>query len=79
MQKKQHENIRVRDSLKDLHIQMQKENKSKTPKELGMDEKFEDVSKILSDRDKDIGRVSKIPTEISRGYANLIYNNNNGD
>jgi hypothetical protein len=61
MQKKKHDQLRIRDSLKDLHIQIQKENKSKTPKELGMHEKFEDVPDRLSDRDK-IGRVNKVST-----------------
>ena len=61
MQKKKHDQLRIRDSLKDLHIQIQKENKSKTPKELGMHEKFEDVPDKLSDRDK-IGRVNKVST-----------------
>ena len=59
MQKKKHDQLRIRDSLKDLHIQIQKENKSKTPQELGMKEKFEDVPTRLSDKDK-IGRVNKI-------------------
>jgi|TARA_E500000318_G_C3466283_1_gene174689 hypothetical protein len=61
MQKKKHDQLRIRDTLKDLHIQIQKENKSKTPKELGMHEKFEDVPDRLSDRDK-IGRVNKVST-----------------
>ena len=61
MQKKKHDQLRIRDTLNDLHIQIQKENKSKTPKELGMHEKFEDVPDRLSDRDK-IGRVNKVST-----------------
>ena len=59
MQKKKHDQLRIRDSLKDLHIEIQKINKSKTPKELGMEEKFEDVPTRLSDKDR-IGRVNKI-------------------
>ena len=59
MQKKKHDQIRIRDSLRDLHLQLQKRNKTKTPKELGMMEKFEDVPTRLSDKDK-IGRVNKI-------------------
>ena len=59
MQKKKHDQLRIRDSLKDLHIEIQKINKSKTPKELGMEEKFEDVPTTLSDKDR-IGRVNKI-------------------
>ena len=75
MQKKKHDQIRIRDSLKDLHIQIQKENKSKTPKELGMHERFEDVPTKLSDRDKDYGKVFKKATEISKGSVNSIYSN----
>ena len=48
---KKHDQERIRDSLKDLHIEIQKRNKSKTPKELGVHEKFEDVPTKLSDRD----------------------------
>jgi hypothetical protein len=61
MQKKKHDQLRIRDSLKDIHIQIQKENKSKTPKELDMHERFEDVPDKLSDRDK-IGRVKRVST-----------------
>jgi len=61
------------------HKDLVERNKKMTPQELGMDEKLEDVSTELAERDKEFGRVSKIPTEISSGYANLIYNNNNGD
>ena len=60
MQNKKHDKLRVRDSLKDLHIEIKNKNKSKTPKELGMDEKFEDVSESLSNRDKDIGKVNRV-------------------
>jgi len=62
MQKKKHDYLRVRDSLKDLHIQIQKKDKYKTPKELDMHEKFEDVPTKLSDRDKDYGKVNKVST-----------------
>jgi DNA-directed RNA polymerase specialized sigma subunit len=79
MQKKKHDQIRIRDSLKDLHLEIQKQNKLKTPKELGMDERFEDVSTELSERDKDYGRVFKKPTEILKGSVNSIYNTNNGE
>ena len=61
MQKKKHHQLRIRDSLTDLHLQLQKKNKQKTPKELDMHEKFEDVPTKLSDRDK-IGRVNKVST-----------------
>ena len=61
MQKKKHHQLRIRDSLTDLHLQLQKNNKQKTPKELDMHEKFEDVPTKLSDRDK-IGRVNKVST-----------------
>ena len=60
MQKKKHDYLRVRDSLKDLHIQIQKVNKSKTPQELDMKERFEDVPERLSNLDKDYGKVNKI-------------------
>jgi len=46
----------VRNSHKDLV----ERNKKMTPQELEMDEKFEDVSTVLSDRDRDIGRVNKV-------------------
>ena len=60
MQKKKHDQIRIRDSLKDLHLQLQKRNKYKTPKELDMTERFEDVPERLSNLDKDYGKVNKI-------------------
>ena len=76
MQKKKHDQIRIRDSLKDLHIQMQKRNKLKTPKELGADEKFEDVPNRLSDLDK-VGKVNKVSTSTiqhMRGGSAFDYN-----
>ena len=42
-------------------------------------ERFEDVCTTLSDIDKDFGRIIRKPTEISRGCANSIYNENNGE
>jgi len=53
-------NQRIRNSLLDLHLQIQKENKKKTKEELAEDERFEDHPH--ADRDKDIGRVKRIST-----------------
>jgi len=75
MQKKKHDQLRIRDSLKDLHIQIQKANKIKTPKELGMHEKFEDVPETLSNKDK-IGKVYKKPTSEIHNSRNSGYFDN---
>jgi hypothetical protein len=53
-------NQRIRNSILDLHLQIQKENKKKTREELGEDERFEDHPH--ADRDKDIGRIKRIST-----------------
>ena len=53
---------RIRNSILDLHLTIKKENKNKTRQELEDNEKFEDVPKRLSNRDKDIGRVKRIST-----------------
>jgi hypothetical protein len=53
-------NQRIRNSLLDLFLQIQKENKKKTKEELGEDERFEDHPH--ADRDKDIGRIKRIST-----------------
>jgi hypothetical protein len=53
-------NQRIRNSLLDLHLQIQKENKKKTREELAEDERFEDHPH--ADRDKDIGRIKRIST-----------------
>jgi len=60
MQKKKHDQLRIRDSLKDLHKEIQKINKSKTPKELDMHERFEDVPERLANLDRDYGKVVKV-------------------
>ena len=73
MQKKKHDQLRIRDSLKDLHLEIQKQNKLKTPKELGMDEKFEDCPKAL--KEIEYGRVFRKPTEIVKGGVSSIYDN----
>jgi|TARA_R100001460_G_scaffold84873_1_gene126178 hypothetical protein len=73
MQKKKNNQLRIRDSLKDIHIQIQKENKSKTPKELGMDERFEDCPKAINEIE--YGRVFRKPTEIVKGGVSSIYDN----
>jgi len=53
-------NQRIRNSILDLHLQIQKENKKKTREDLGEDERFEDHPH--ADRDKDIGRIKRIST-----------------
>ena len=53
---------RIRNSILDLHLTIKKENKNKTRQEVEDNEKFEDVPKRLSNRDKDIGRVKRIST-----------------
>ena len=52
---------RYRNTIVDLQRELYKRNAKKTPKELDMHEKFEDVPTKLSDRDK-IGRVKKVST-----------------
>jgi len=73
MQKKKHDQLRIRDSLKDLHLQIQKENKSKTPKELGMHEKFEDSPKAINEIE--YGRVYRKATATQKGGVSSIYDN----
>ena len=46
--------------IRNSHKDLVERNKKMTPQELEMDEKFEDVSTVLSDRDRDIGRVNKV-------------------
>ena len=53
---------RYRNSIVDLQRDLWKRNAKKTPKELGDDERFEDVPTAISDRDKDYGRVNRVPT-----------------
>ena len=53
---------RYANSIVDLQRDLWKKNAKKTPKELGADERFEDVPTRLSDRDKDYGRVSRVST-----------------
>ena len=48
-----------------------------TPKELGMDERFEDDPRAI--REIDVGRVVRKPTEVIKGSVNSIYNSNNGE
>ena len=73
MQKKKHDYLRVRDSLKDLHLQIQKQNKSKTPKELGMDDRFEDCPKAINEIQ--YGRVFRKTTTVQKGGVSSIYDN----
>tara|TARA_R100000329_G_C7590757_1_gene209517 strand:- start:841 stop:1089 length:249 start_codon:yes stop_codon:yes gene_type:complete len=53
---------RYRNSIVDLQRELWKKNAKKTPKELGDDERFEDVPTRLSDLDKDYGRVNRVST-----------------
>jgi len=48
--------------VRESHKKLLERNKKMTPKELGMEERFEDVPESLSNMDKDIGRVNKSST-----------------
>ena len=50
--------------VREEHKKLVERNKKMTPKELGMEEKFEDVPTRLSDQDKDYGKVSKISSSM---------------
>tara|TARA_B100002019_G_C20856041_1_gene396943 strand:- start:110 stop:355 length:246 start_codon:yes stop_codon:yes gene_type:complete len=52
---------RYKNQIVDLQRDLWKRNAKKTPKELGDDERFEDVPIRLSDKDK-YGRVNRVPT-----------------
>ena len=52
---------RYANSIVDLQRDLWKRNAKKTPKELGADERCEDVPTRLSDKDR-YGRVNRIPT-----------------
>ena len=51
---------RYRNSIVDLQRELWKKNSKKTPKELGMDERFEDDPRAI--REKDYGRVNRVST-----------------
>ena len=51
---------RYRNSIEDLQRELWKKNSKKTPKELGMDERFEDDPRAI--REKDYGRVNRVST-----------------
>ena len=68
---------RYRNSIVDLQRDLWKKNAKKTPKELGMDERFEDDPRAI--REIDVGRVVRKPTEVIKGSVNSIYNSNNGE
>ena len=51
---------RYRNSIVDLQRDLYKRNAKMTPKELGMDERFEDDPRAI--REKDYGRVNRIST-----------------
>jgi len=52
---------RDRASIRDIQNKIRQENAKKTPSELGMEERFEDVPTRLSDRDK-YGKVHRVST-----------------
>ena len=51
---------RYRNSIVDLQRDLWRKNAKKTPKELGMDERFEDDPRAI--REKDYGRVNRVST-----------------
>ena len=55
-------NQRIRNSILDLHLQIQKENKKKTREELGEDERFEDDPRAL--KEIEYGKVYKTSTHV---------------
>ena len=52
---------RDRASIRDIQNKIRQANSKKTPSELGMEERFEDVPTRLSDRDK-YGKVHRVST-----------------
>ena len=68
---------RYRNSIVDLQRELYQRNAKMTPKELGMDERFEDDPRAISEID--VGRVVRKPTEVIKGSVNSIYNSNNGE
>tara|TARA_R100000700_G_C3152881_1_gene131041 strand:- start:56 stop:307 length:252 start_codon:yes stop_codon:yes gene_type:complete len=68
---------RYRNSIVDLQRELYQRNAKMTPKELGMDERFEDDPRAI--REIDVGRVVRKPTEVIKGSVNSIYNSNNGE
>jgi len=52
---------RDRASIRDIQNKIKQENSKKTPIELGMEERFEDVPTRLSDRDR-YGKVNRVST-----------------
>ena len=68
---------RYRNSIVDLQRELYQRNSKMTPKELGMDERFEDDPRAI--REIDVGRVVRKPTEVIKGSVNSIYNSNNGE
>ncbi len=47
---------------REAHKDLVKRNSRMTPQELEMDERFEDVPEKLSNRDRDYGKVVRVPT-----------------
>jgi len=52
---------RDRASIRDIQNKIKQENSKKTPSELEMEERFEDVPTRLSDRDR-YGKVNRVST-----------------
>jgi hypothetical protein len=52
---------RDRASIRDIQNKIRQANAKKTPSELGMEERFEDVPTRLSDRDR-YGKVNRVST-----------------
>ena len=51
---------RYRNSIVDLQRELYQRNAKMTPKELGMDERFEDDPRAI--REKDYGRINRVST-----------------
>ena len=60
---------RVRSSIRDIQRDVMLKNQRKTPKELGMDEKFEDSPVAL--KEIEYGRVVRKPTTNMGGGSTL--------
>ena len=58
---------RVRSSIRDIQRNMMLKNQRKTPKELGMHERFEDDPRAL--KEIEYGRVVRRPTEVANGAS----------
>jgi len=59
----------IRSSIREAHRKLKLDNRNKTPKELGMDEKFEDDPRAL--KEIEYGRVVRRPTTNLGGGSTL--------